>query len=64
MSVFQLLEKIWAEDLSFFLLQPLYTALFSHQQQQHKGSQTIFLVRATITSSPGLNEHDSEVQQP
>ena len=47
-----------------FLFQPLYTALFSHQQQQHKGSQTIFLVRAIVTSPPGLNEHESEVQQP
>lgn len=38
--------------------------MFSHQQQQHKDSQTFFLVKANITSTPGFNEHGSEVQQP
>lgn len=49
---------------AFFLPQIPYQLMFSRQQQQHKDPQTFFLVKASSTSSPGFNEHGSEVQQP
>lgn len=38
--------------------------MFPQQQQQDNDSQIFFLVKGNITSSPGLNGHESQDQKP
>lgn len=62
MLVLQLLGKMGKGTVSCFsLLQSQYTADIP---SQHKNYETVFLARTSITSSFGLKENGSKLEQP